>query len=45
MWIVRAEIVGEFVRKEKFTNAEQALAYYNQLNDMGIWDSVTIFKA
>lgn len=44
MWIVRAEIIGEFVIKEKFENHDEAWAYYEKLHDKFIYDDVDIWE-
>ena len=44
MWIVRAEIYGEYVLREKFDNKDAAMAYYDKLHDQFIWNEIDIWE-
>lgn len=44
-FIVRYEIVGEFVEKECFNTKEEATAFYNAKIVEGIYDEVKMWEA
>ena len=44
MYKVRAEIIGQFVISDKFDNKEKALAEYNSLCEIGIWDNIEMWE-
>jgi hypothetical protein len=44
MWIVRKEIIGEFVTIDKFKYFYDALKYVDEQKSKGIYDSIEMWE-